>query len=404
MEKQNKRRQLLLIAAVCFSSWGYMSDSAVIPLASAIYAEFPGASVFIQNFVLSGSCLVAIPFALLSGILTRYISKKRILLCSMTLFMLGGIGGFFSNSIEFLALTRALDGASDGISVTVAGALIAELFDDETLRGHVYGWNQAASAVFGVLMSMFAGWAVVHIGWRYAFLIHLIDFGSLFLVLRYVPDVPVSRQEDRKKRQGLKTRGHQLRLVLATLAVYLLFTILCSQVFYTIDLYISEMGIGNAMLSGTASAVMTVVMCVVDLIFGVFYMKTKSVFPILFCIANTLGLACFSGSASAGLAIVGAGLTSFCSACTVPYFQLIIASHADSEDVGLFMSVFAVLMYLGSFLAPYAYSAVSAITSDPSVQTTYRVCTAVMALITVGYTGICIRRIRKAKKETKKNG
>lgn len=397
MEKQNKRRQLLLIAAVCFSSWGYMSDSAVIPLASAIYEEFPGASVFIQNFILSGSCLVAIPFALLSGILTRYISKKKILLCSMTLFMLGGIGGFFSNSIEFLALTRALDGASDGISVTVAGALIAELFDDETLRGHVYGWNQAASAVFGVLMSMFAGWAVVNVGWRYAFLIHLIDFGSLFLVLRYVPDVPVSRQE-LKKRKGLKTRGHPLRLVLATLAVYLLFTILCSQVFYTIDLYISEMELGNAMLSGTASSVMTVVMCVVDLIFGVFYMKTRSVFPILFCAANTLGLACFSGTASAGLAIAGAGLTSFCSACTVPYFQLIIASYADSEDVGLFMSVFAVLMYLGSFLAPYAYSAVSTITSDPSVQTTYRVCTAVMALITVGYTIICIRRIRKEKK------
>ena len=385
--------------ALCFTGWGQMSDSVVVPLANAIYGEFPDSSLFLSNFVLTGSCLFAVPSALLSGVLTKYIGKKKLLIASVIMFMIGGFGGYFSTSMEFLAFTRALDGASDGISVTLIASLIAELFADEKLRSNVYGWNAAISALFGIVMALFAGWACITIGWRYAFLIHVIDFITLFMIICFLPDLPV---KERTNSHGftLYTQKDAMHRIVRQLLFYLILCTLTSLIYYTVDLYVSETGIGNALLSGELSSVSTIGMFIVDVIFGTLYMKTRKYLPVLFSIAMAVNFALLAFVPVKESAFLAMAVYSFAVACQGPYFQMQIAKDSDSRDTAFYMGLYYGIAYLCGFICPYLMTFIGLISGNYTVRFTFLICTVVEVIFVIGYLLGAVRS-KEAKKTSK---
>src|SRR5690242_9205218 len=118
------KKSIWLKVALCFASFDMFSDSVVVPIVTAIYNEFPNSSFFQQNFVLSGSALLSIPAALITGIFTRFVSKRYLVIFGSLLYCIGGIGGAFSTGMDFLLATRAITGVSNGILSTVALSLI----------------------------------------------------------------------------------------------------------------------------------------------------------------------------------------------------------------------------------------------------------------------------------------
>ena len=144
--------------ALWTAGYGALSDSVIVPLLSAILEEFSDASETMRNLFVSGaSAVMAMIFAMLTGVLMRHFSKRKLLILGTTLFAIGGIGGAFAHSMEFLLLTRMLDGMSDGIIMTTAASLVAQLFPDEKERSSFFSYNTVFSALFGMATASIAG-------------------------------------------------------------------------------------------------------------------------------------------------------------------------------------------------------------------------------------------------------
>lgn len=382
--KRGKATRVLMIAALCFVGWGQMSDSVIVPLTTSIYHEFPDSSLFLKNFVLSGSCLIAVPSALVSGVLSRYISKKKLLLISIVLFMAGGIGGYFCSSMEMLAIMRAIDGASDGICVTLVCTLISELFKDEKLKSNVFGWNQSVSAVFGIAMSMFSGWMAVTAGWRTAFLIHVLDLITLILVYCFIPETPIP-QRNESHRLRLYTPRKNIWCIAVNILVYLAACVMCSLVYYTVDLYVAETAIGNSMVSGSIASLSTIGMFIFDIVFGYIYVKTRRFLPVLFSLSMAVNFALLAFSKSL-IPVFGSTIFySFGVACTTPYFQMVISEKSAPEDTGIFMSGFIALNYLCGFICPYVIELIGRVSGNYTVRFTYYICMISTLIIMAGF-------------------
>ena len=122
--------------------------------------------------------------------------------------------------------------------------------------------------------------------------------------------------------------------------------------YYLVDLYVAEKGIGTSVLSGVLSSAMSIIGTIACLAFGFIYMHAKrfvSLFCFLGCAFALIGLSVSNDAIMAFLMVILAG-SSF-AICT-PYFSCLIAEQAPG-NVGIFMSIFTIEMYAAAFLSPY---------------------------------------------------
>ena len=184
--------------ALWTAGYGALSDSVIVPLLSAILEEFSDASETMRNLFVSGaSAVMAMIFAMLTGVLMRHFSKRKLLILGTTLFAIGGIGGAFAHSMEFLLLTRMFDGMSDGIIMTTAASLVAQLFPDEKERSSFFSYNTVFSALFGMATASIAGVLCVK-SWRLGFLANGLAFVPVILAI-----LSLKHHLTRKKNQRL---------------------------------------------------------------------------------------------------------------------------------------------------------------------------------------------------------
>ena len=251
------KNNILCAIALVSCGYGIFSDSVVVPLLTNIYSEFPDTSVFLKNFIVTGGYLFSLVAALITGFLMKRVDKKTLLFSGMLCFTLGGVGGFFSTSMEFLAITRALDGISDGVLTVTAMSMIAELYQEEKKRAFMVGFYNGVSAAFGVLLSLFAGIIVEHCNWRYAFLLNAVSLVSLILILLAIPRVPVHDDGVEKNRTNFRELVN-----VRTCKVYFEYFISSSWyciLFVLVDLYVNEKQFGGSVLSGSISSISSVV-------------------------------------------------------------------------------------------------------------------------------------------------
>ncbi len=147
------KKNLMCKAAIVSCGYGIFSDSVIVPVITGIYEEFPSASMFLKNYVLTGGYLFSLFASLAAGILMKKISKRKLMLFGSICFFIGGFGAVFTSSMEYLALMRTLDGLSDGILAATALSLITELYKDERERASMIGLYTGVSAAFGFAFS-----------------------------------------------------------------------------------------------------------------------------------------------------------------------------------------------------------------------------------------------------------
>lgn len=143
-----------------------------------------------MNGVVVGAVLFgALLGAIVSGRLTDYLGRKKLLIADALVFVVGSLLTAFAISISELIIGRIIVGLAIGVASYVAPLYIAEIAPMK-YRGALVSLNQLAITI-GILLSYVVDYVFApHAQWRWMFASGVVPAVVLFLGLLYLPDSP----------------------------------------------------------------------------------------------------------------------------------------------------------------------------------------------------------------------
>lgn len=159
---------------------GVMGVASITPTFPSIIKHFgitpTQVTLLITVFTFPGILLSPV-----AGILADRLGRKTILLPSLLLFGISGIGCFFTQNWQILLALRFFQGIGAASLGSLNITLIGDLFSGEK-RGEIMGYNASVLSV-GTAFYPFVGGMLAMIGWQYPFLLPLIAIPTAILAL-----------------------------------------------------------------------------------------------------------------------------------------------------------------------------------------------------------------------------
>jgi MFS family permease len=253
---------MIRIAVLSLSLLTVMSGAAVAPAVADIIANFPDASPILGKMVLTTPALSIIPVALLTGMFSSRVPRKRLIYTGIFFYIAGGFGGGMADSIPFLLSMRAVLGIGVGILMPLSTGIIADLWSGYE-KAKTMGYASASTNFSSIIATLLSG-LLASISWRASFYIYLLGIPVWLLVFFFLP-------EQHPKQAQEKQPGNAA----GNLGIYALWGIgmfLLMAVFYTIPvniaLHLQENGLGDSRMAGLAMAVMAASSFLTGLVFG----------------------------------------------------------------------------------------------------------------------------------------
>jgi|SRR5699024_8123204 len=160
-----------------------MAGAAISPALGLIASAFPESSPMMIKLILTAPSLMIIPFTFVSSYLTMIISKRTIIIFSLLIYLVGGVGAQFSNSIEILIAFRLLLGVGVGLVLPLSMSLINDYYTGRE-RTKMMGYNSAFSNFGGIVTMLLAGVLATY-GWRVPFNVYFLGLGIIVLVFSF---------------------------------------------------------------------------------------------------------------------------------------------------------------------------------------------------------------------------
>ncbi|WP_310187788.1 MFS transporter [Bacillus sp. 3255] len=218
------------------------------PAIKLLKLDFPDTSSLLIQWVVTLSSLFILPTLLFASTLAKKFSRKSILIVGLMLYIIGGIGPSFVNSIPLILVFRAILGLSIGLISPTFNALIAENFQGDE-RTKMNGWVTAINGIGGAIFLSIGGF-VASFGWRSVFLSYSYAIILLILVICFIPKFPPVQVQSTVNTSVAKIPAFfYVVAMLSGLHVLLYFTIPTSM-----SLYLAEIGVGTASSVGYFSA------------------------------------------------------------------------------------------------------------------------------------------------------
>ncbi len=192
----SRRQRWTLIAAVLGSSIVFVDSSVVTVALPKIGRELPTTLLGVlegQLYVYAGYLLTLSALLILAGALSDFYGRRRVFLIGLVGFGLTSVLCGLAPNMEFLVLSRILQGAAGAILVPGSLALLTATFSGEA-QGRAYGVWASATAATTILGPFIGGILVDTISWRVAFLINVpLVVLAVWATALYVPE---SRNEN----------------------------------------------------------------------------------------------------------------------------------------------------------------------------------------------------------------
>ncbi len=353
---------MIRIAVLSLSLLTVMSGAAVAPAVADIIAYFSDASPLLGKMVLTTPALTIIPVALLTGLMSRRVARKRLVYAGILFYIVGGTGGGLSRSIPFLLSMRAVLGIGVGILTPLSTGIIADLWSGYE-KTKTMGLSSASNNLGGIIATLFSG-LLAAISWRASFLIYLLGIPVWILVFFYMPEQQPKQTQNKKIGQGTDFLSFYIQW---GLGMFLLMT-----AFYTIpvniSLYIHENNLGDSRIAGLAMAVMTASSFLTGLVFGRLNKTLKALLPVL-----GLGLFAFSFY---GLSAFPLLIPLFCClvlngigfGILVPLIINGVTTKSGNSSGTQGTSVVTVFMFAGQFASPMITSLASMFLFGPGIS------------------------------------
>ena len=161
----------------------------------------------LQEWVVSVVLIGAMAGALMSGILADKFGRKRLIIATSVIFIVGSVFSGFAINVSLLITGRVIIGLAIGVASFTVPLYIAEI-SPKKIRGALVSLNQLAITI-GIFVSYLVdlGFAETHEGWRWMFLMGVIPAMILGIGMLFLPDTPrwlLSRGKDRAARLALE--------------------------------------------------------------------------------------------------------------------------------------------------------------------------------------------------------
>ena len=190
VEKKREKTYVIFIAAIAALAgllFGY--DTGVISGAILFIKDQFGLSAVVEEIVVSAVLLGAIIGAGLSGYLSDRFGRRRTIIVTAVIFILGSLGSALTPDINFLIASRIIIGIAIGIASLTAPLYISEV-SPPRIRGALVSLNQLAITC-GIVLSYIVDYAFSgHQSWRWMFFVGVVPAVILGTGMLFLPSSP----------------------------------------------------------------------------------------------------------------------------------------------------------------------------------------------------------------------
>lgn len=330
-----------------------VASALMVPLLGSIALSYPNASPGLLNQTISLPSLLMIPAIILTGYLTRYFSKKYLLMIGSIIFVVSGFGSMFSPSLEALVAFRACEGIGMGIVYPLAPAIIAHMFNN-TDRAKMIGWSNATGGVFSFVLSIGAGYAALT-NWRNAFYFYLIFVLVVVMQALLLPAFPPEKK-DKEIAASVKAAGGKQKLgypVYLTVGAMFVFMSIAMVILYNLAIFIMNEKLGTSAEAGFSSSLNTVASFIFCVSFGYifkFFKRYVSLFGLIFMACAYLSM---SIAQSIVMVYVGSLFLGASMGCIFPYLMTRVSLVAPKATKTMAVTLLSMAIYVGQWFSGY---------------------------------------------------
>jgi MFS family permease len=333
------------ISLLSISLLTIMAGAAVAPGLGVIAQAFPQESQTMIKLILSVPPLFIVPFSILSGILSLRMSKKKLLEAGLAVYILGGFGAVFTDSLLPLLFFRALLGAGTGIILPLATGLIADFYQgDERMK--MLGYSFSANNLGAIAGNLGAGMLAL-INWHYVFYVYLIAIPVLVLVILFIKEIPVI------KKQSAEPSG---RVLSSQVYGWAFSAFLFMMAFYAIvtnlSLLIYSRNIGNSGFAGIIFAINAISMFAGGLSLKAASQYLRRLLPCCMLLMMAVGYSGVGAAYSKNILILSIVIAGFGSGWAYPFIINKASACAPQGKNIVVMAVVSSAAFLGQFVSP----------------------------------------------------
>ncbi|MCM3627070.1 MFS transporter [Paenibacillus glycanilyticus] len=240
------------------------------PAVKLLMLDFTEVNTVLIQLVVTFASFFILPSLLIGNLLSRWLSKKTLLVIGLLLYVIGGVGPAFMNSIGGILTLRAVLGLGIGFITPLMNAIVAEYFEGEErskMNGLTVGVNGLGGAFFLII-----GGAITALGWRGVFWTYSFGIVLLIMVLAFVP----SGKSVTTIGVGETASNEKLSLPVGVYAVGLLTTGLM-VLYYVIPTNLASFVVDNHLGNSATSGYLTAVSFVFVFLAGIVGTKLQHV-------------------------------------------------------------------------------------------------------------------------------
>lgn len=351
--------KLTKIAILSISLLTVMTCSAVSPALSNISNAFPNASINAIKLIVTLPALITIPVSLSSDKLTKWINKKQILMLGILIYLIGGLGAAFSNSIEVILINRATIGVGLGLIMPLAQSLIGDFYTGNE-RMKLTGYANAIGNLGGIIANVLVG-ILASISWRYSFSVYALGLLVIILNIIGLPDKKESIVS--KKMQG-KLNIKVIYLAIGIFLVSVIFFIIPTN----LSLFIANENLGGSEFSGIAMGIFTFAGFAAGMVLAQLIKKLRK-YTTSFAVATmTLGFGLLYCSHNVLLIVISVFLVGFGVGIIIPLIILTASNVCDEGTNNFSLSVITSSMFFGQFLSPFVVQFIGNILGNTTIR------------------------------------
>ena len=385
------KKKWKIVLALVVMQFLTMGTVGIAPALAEIAKAFPDKTPEQIQLLMSIPSLATVISSLLAPVIAAKLTRKRTVILGEIIFLIFGILPMFVSDWNLIIASRFGIGFGCGFCNVLDTSLIFTYFDKGEEEHTMLGWQQTGNDIGYIIMALAAGYLTL-ISWQACFAVHLVGVLSLLATIIWLPNNDFEQKAVAEKEKlyaaeneanAKAMEGQTVHLTGAAifwLAIVLIYEGTLHTFSMNIAFRVEEAGVGNAVLSGYASTLMTVGGFIISLFFGKVSQALKRyTLGISVCIAVVaLGL-CYVMSSPA-MALVGGFLIGF---GMVPVFSSLTSlamNSVNQKTQNLVSALFLVCINGGQFLNPYWGSFLSNTFRDGSTQGKF-ICAAVVEAI-----------------------
>lgn len=355
----------------------------VIGIASSlgvIGANFPDISQTMIQSAISIPSAVIIPVTIIVGKLMQTMSKKKIALAGILLFVIGGIVPAYLTSFSLILVFRGILGAGVGVCQVVSTALVVDHFEGPE-RDKTQGMLQACQMAGCAIMTFGAGY-LAEMTWNATFYVHLLGVLAFFLVLFCIPSE--SKKVGTQETTAMK---HKVKITKASwgFIILMFFTFIVGQINNVgLAFLVVEKQIGTAADAGMALSFLAFGGIAGGLFYGKLAKYIKNYTVALGMLMTVIAFLLMASSKNMVTCYVADGIYGFALSLVLPGIFMSSAQSSDIYSASFIVACVTCAQNLAQFVEPYilnpVFNAISAEIPN-TVSYYFAACLAVLLLV-----------------------